>query len=199
MIYLGHWHRWLGLALAAPLVVWIVTGAVFLARPGYEAAYADLSIQRYPLRKQSGPRPRSNWQEIRRVRTVLGPHLLVRTADGWRQLDPDTLGPRDAPDARDLRRLVADAIAGEPRYGRIESVAGTRVHSSTGVIIDVDWTTLSLDQRGRDTRWIAWAYDVHSIEWTGIRTLDQALGGLVLLLLATTTRVGLWLALRPRR
>ena len=192
-------HRWIGLVLTVPLLIWILTGAVFLARPGYEAAYADIAVQRYPLPATPGPKPKPQWREIRRVRTVLGPHLLVRTGGGWRQLDPDSLAPRPQPGARAVRRLVADALDDRPRYGRIDSVAGTTVRTATGVNIELDWTTLTLDQRGRDTRWISWAYDVHSIEWTGIPALDKALGGLLLVLLTSSTAIGVWLVVRPSR
>lgn len=196
---LASWHRRVGLILTLPLLIWIVTGAVFLARPGYEAAYTDLAVKSYPLAERSGPQPRADWHEVRRVRTVLGSHLLVRDDDGWRQLDPDSLAVRERPDAAALRRLVADAIAGQPRYGRIETVSGSTARTSTGVRIELDWPTLSLDQRGRDTRWISWAYDVHSVEWTGIRALDTALGVLVLVLLTTSTVIGIFLAVRPSR
>lgn len=192
-----HWHRWLGLALLAPLVVWIATGAVFLLRPGYEAAYADLSVQRYPLGR-GGPAARDGWHEVRRVRTVLGPHLLVRGGDGdWRQLEPGTLESRPLPNGDAVRRLVADAIAGRARYGAIERVDGATVHTTTGVTIEVDWPRLTLDQRGRDTRWISWAYDVHALEWTGIGWLDKALGTLGLALLTLAAGLGAWLFFRP--
>lgn len=194
-----HWHRWFGLALTAPLLIWIVTGAVFLARPGYEAAYSDLAVKSYPLSERSGPTPRADWHEVRRLRTVLGPHLLVRTDDGWRQRDPESFSARERPTEREVRALISDAIGGHERYGRIEAVSGDRIDTSTGVRIELDWPTLSLDQRGRDTRWISWSYDVHSVEWTGIAALDKLLGALVLLLLATSSGIGVWLALRPSR
>jgi hypothetical protein len=193
-----HWHRWAGLVLLAPLAVWIATGAVFLVRPGYEVAYAELAVKRYalgdaPARESAGP-----WHEVRRLRTILGPHLLVRDGAGtWRQLDPATGAPRPRPDPGALRRLVADAIGEAPRYGRIARVEGNMVHTTTGVRITLDWPRLALEQRGRDTRWIAWAYDVHSMEWTGVAWLDKALGGVALLALAAVSGLGAWLFARP--
>jgi len=197
---LRHWHRWLGLALLAPLFVWIATGVVFLVRPGYAAAYADLHVAERPLAQAAGPAPRPGWLEIRRLRTVLGRHLLVRTQhDGWQQFDPDTLARRPAPGPATIRRLVAAAIDGRKRYGHIVDVDGSTVTTSTGVRIDVDWSRLRLDQRGRDTRWIDWAYDMHRLQWTGIGGIDRTLGGVVLLLLAASAGIGARLVLRPRR
>lgn len=195
-----RWHRWLGIALLAPLAVWIATGAVFLVRPGYESAYADLEVRHYPLAAGAQAEPRAEWHGIRRLRTILGPHLLVRDDQGeWRQLDPETLQPRPRPGEASIRRLVADAIGARERYGDIEAVSADRIRTTTGVAVELDWDRLALDQRGRDTRWISWAYDIHRMQWTGIGPLDLALGALALLLLTASATIGARLLIRPGR
>jgi len=199
-------HRVLGLILLLPICGWAVTGFVFFIKPGYKAAYSPLRVREYPLEGAAILQARPGWLEVRALRTVLGDHLLVRTEDGWAQLDPGTLRPRELPDDDELHRLVQDAI--EPdraRYGEIASIfrheGGARsasVTTTTGVRIDLDWTTLALNQSGRDTRRIDALYRIHYLQWTGVPLLDRALGVVGLASLVGLAALGLRLALPSR-
>ena len=77
-------HRLLGLLLLLPLLAWCVTGVLFHVKPGWSEAYAGLSLDLQPLQDLPPVTPDPEWREVRRLRTVLGDHLLVRTDAGWR-------------------------------------------------------------------------------------------------------------------
>lgn len=184
------YHRIVGIIMLTPLITWALTGLVFLIQPGYGAAYEMLSPRTYPLTEARTLPAAQGWSEFRYLRTILGEHLLVRTADGWQHLDPLSLAPSPTPQESELLSLVTDAIAHNPdRYGEVSSYDGSAVQTSTGVSITLDWNTLSLRQTGNDTRWIDQLYQIHYLQWTGIRVLDKVLGvaGLFLLVLMTLT------------
>jgi len=197
-------HRILGLVLLLPICGWALTGFVFFVKPGYGAAYGGLRVREYPLLGTPVPQPRPDWLELKLVRTVLGDHLLVRDKNGRTHLDPATLLPRALPDENSIRRLIGEAIEPERgRYGEIARVTleagespAASVETTTGVKIDLDWSTLSLQQSGRDTRRIDALYRVHYLQWTGIRVVDRVLGVVGLTALLTLAFFGLRLALR---
>ena len=197
-------HRILGLLLLLPIVSWTITGFVFFIKPGYAAAYGELKPREYPLEALPPLEPRSGWLEARIVRTILGTSLLVRSTDGWSHLDPGTLQPRPLPDADSLRRLVVDATASDPaRYGEIASItrlAGEPPSATTettrGVHIDLDWSSLSMSQSGRDTRLIDGLYRAHYLQWTGVRSVDRVLGAFGLVCLFALAILGFRLAFR---
>lgn len=145
---------------------------------------------------RAGPKPdwkpdwKPRWKEVRWLRSVLGPHLLVRRDDGWVQLDPQTFTERPWPPDEDLRLLVTDAMSQNPeRYGKLATFDGRHMTTDTGVQITFDWDTLSYTQQGRDTRGIDRVYRIHYLEWTGIAAVDKVLGvgGLLLLMYMTVT------------
>ena len=199
-------HRILGLILLLPICGWALTGFVFFMKPGYGAAYGGLHVHEYPFEGLSVPQPRPDWLEIRIVRTFLGDHLLVRVESGPMQLDPTTSRPRELPDDAAIRQLIEDAIAPErARYGDIASVTrhtgdspSASIETTTGVKIDLDWTTLALQQSGRDTRRIDTLYRIHYLQWTGIRSVDRVLGVVGLALLIALAILGVRLALSRR-
>lgn len=207
------------MALLLPFMAWSATGLFFLLRPAYEQAYEQLAVKQYPLHRpfpampasaesavassaertadvapdsRTGPKPdwKPDWKEVRWLRSVLGPHLLVRRDDGWVQLDPQTFTERPWPSDEDLRLLVTDAMSQNPgRYGKLASFDGRHMTTDTGVEITFDWDTLSYTQQGRDTRGIDRVYRIHYLEWTGIVAVDKVLGvgGLLLLMYMTVT------------
>jgi hypothetical protein len=183
-------HKIIGFVLLAPVLVWAVTGVFFLVRPAYEDAYGALTVKTYPLSSQLELPIADQWLEFRYLETVLGSHLLVRTANGWEHLDGSTGEEYPVPDSNELQSLVADAIAQTPsRYGELAKVDGNTFLTTTGVAITLSWATLSLTQTGNDTRWINKIYDIHYLRWTGIGWLDEIVGvlGLVLLILMAIT------------
>lgn len=190
-------HRALGITMLLPLLAWAVTGAIFFIKPGYGGAFESLAVRTYPLTAPVSLPSSSDWREVRYLKTVLGDHLIVRGASGWRQLDPVTLQERPAPSDGDLRALVADAFTANPeRYGHIASIDGTTITTDTGVRATFDWNRLSLSQRGRDTDRIDAIYRVHYLQWTGIASLDKVLGGLGLVLIVALSAFGVRLLFR---
>ncbi|MDP1932932.1 MAG: PepSY domain-containing protein [Gammaproteobacteria bacterium] len=191
------YHRIVGIIMLTPLITWALTGMFFLVQPGYGAAYEMLSPRTYPLTEVRTLPAAQEWTEFRYLRTILGEHLLVRGEQGWRHLDPGTLEEFPAPQEQAVRSLVIDAIARNPqRYGEVETFVDGEVRTSTGVNITLDWNTLSLRQMGNDTRWIDQLYQIHYLQWTGIRVLDKVLGVVGLFLLVLMTITGFRLAFR---
>jgi PepSY-associated TM region len=190
-------HRILGLTLLIPLLAWAVTGFVFFLKPGYAGAYEMLSPKTYPLNAAPAVTPDPQWLEYRYVRTVLGDHLLARTAQGWQHLDPATLQAKPKPNEDEINRLVADAIAVNPqRYGQVESVTPTEIKTDTGITIAFNWQRLSLQQKGADTDRIDRLYKIHYLQWTGISAIDKALGFIGLSCVLLLTLLGVRLAWR---
>jgi hypothetical protein len=188
-------HRLTGLVMILPFIGWAITGAVFFIKPGYGAAYDLLAVKTYPIDGTLSITPQPGWREVRYLKTILGPHLLVRTDKGWSHLSPSTLAPAGVPTDEDVRRLVGDAFAANPgRYGHITSIADGTIRTDTGVEIVLDWTRLSLQQRGTDTDRIDRLYKIHYLQWTGQQSIDKMLGLVGLTLLVLLTSLGARLA-----
>lgn len=182
-------HRLLGVVLLLPFFGWALTGLVFFLKPGYAAAYEVLTPKTYPLTEAVSVQPEASWREVRYVRTILGDHLLVRSTEGALHLDPKTKQPRSRPNETELKLLLRDAFSVNPtRYGEVTSINGDSISTSTGIRVMLDWSSLSLQQRGPDTDRIDWLYRVHYLQWTGFKNIDKVLGltGLGLVLILTT-------------
>lgn len=192
-------HRWLGIILVLPLLAWALTGAVFILKPGYEGAYDRPQLKTYPLPIALTISPQADWLEARALRTVLGEHLLVKTADGWQHLDMQGQ-PNPVPNRAALIRLVQDAVESNPqRYGEVGDVNFATapvlaLTTSTGITLTLDWNSFQLSQRGADTGVINLLYKIHYLQWFGVKTLNivWALVTLTLLLLATWLGVQLF-------
>ena len=181
--------------LVLPMVGWAVTGFVFFVKPGYGGAYESLAVKTYPLEAGQSVKTAPEWLEYRGLKTILGHHLLVRTAVEWHHLNPGTLQPAAAPSDDEVRRLVTDAFSANPqRYGNITGVADGVVTTDTGVEVTLDWNRISLQQRGRDTDRIDRLYKIHYLQWTGIEGIDRILGFVGLALLLALTAFGIRLA-----
>ena len=174
---LSRRHRWTGILLLLPLIAWAASGLVFLIQPGYEQAYEQLSVRQYAVNDELSVLPQQSWREIRYFQTILGKHLLVREPDGWQHLHAETGETWPLPDATDMAALLEDAFSSNPeRYGNVISVNGNRISTHTGVELSLHWPTLSISQRGRDSRWIDRIYSIHYLQWTGVAVLDKLLG-----------------------
>lgn len=193
-------HKTLGLIMLLPFIAWAVTGVFFFVKPGYQAAYASLSVKTYAL----GPMPqlsaKQDWSEVRWIRSVLGPHLLVKHEEKWQQRDPQTLQIDAQPSEQQTRRLVNDAIAqDQPRYGHIQSIDGQQVITDTGIKISLNWSQMRLQQSGQDTDFINQMYKIHYLQWTGIKALDKVLGVLGLGLVFILAMLGLTMTFRRKK
>jgi uncharacterized iron-regulated membrane protein len=190
-------HRVIGIILLIPLVSWAITGLVFFIKPGYTGAYEVLTPKFYPINNQLLISENPNWLEVRYLRTILGDHLLVRTESGWMNLNPNDKRPRSAATDDETRRLVQDAFSMNPkRYGQIVSVNGNTVTTDTGVVVTIDWNRMSLQQSGKDTKWIDSLYRIHYLQWTGVRSIDRVVGLTGITLVLILTGLGASLAFR---
>jgi uncharacterized iron-regulated membrane protein len=190
-------HRIIGIILLIPFVGWAITGLVFFIKPGYTGAYEVLTPKFYPINNQVLISENPNWLEVRYLRTILGDHLLVRTDFGWLNLNPNDKRPRSAATDDETRRLVQDAFSINPkRYGQIASVNGNTVTTDTGVVVTIDWNRMSLQQTGKDTKWIDSLYRIHYLQWTGVRSIDRVVGLTGITLVLILTGLGASLAFR---
>jgi hypothetical protein len=190
-------HRILGIVLLLPFFGWALTGLVFFIKPGYEHAYEILTPKTYPINTQLPISPEPGWQEVRYLRTILGDHLLVRTREGWTNLNPENNQVRNPPTDEEIRRLLKDAFSLNPgRYGDVTSVNGNTITTNTGVEVTLDWNRMSLQQRGKDTARIDLLYRIHYLQWTGMKNVDRVVGFVGIVLVLTLTTLGAWLALK---
>lgn len=174
-----------------PLAGWAITGAIFFLKPGYAGAYDAPQIKTYPLESNVAFQPVGAWLEVRYLKTILGEHLLVRSAEGWSHLDPLSLKQKPAPTEDEIRALVADALSvNTARYGHILSVQEKTIVTDTGVRLALDWSRLSITQRGKDTDWIDFFYKIHYLQWTGVAVADKLLGAVGILLLLALSALG---------
>jgi PepSY-associated transmembrane protein len=194
-----RWHRLIGIVMLLPLIIWAVTGLVFFIKPGYKQAFEILQPKMYALEEKIALTPEPDWLEVRCFRTVLGYHLIVRTANGWSHLDPDDLSRKPLPTEDAVRRLAEDAFSSNPqRYGAVTGVEGNEIRTDTGVHVSIDWNRLAFEQRGRDTDTINRLYKLHYLQWTGLERIDQTLGILGISLLLALAILGLRLFFASR-
>jgi PepSY-associated TM region len=190
-------HRIIGVVMLLPFLGWAATGFIFFIKPGYGAAYEAIAVKSYPLERSVSLAPAADWREVRVLRTTLGTHVIARTDAGWLHVNGATLEPAPSPTPEQIRRLIEDAMTLNPsRYGRVSRVEGNTVHTDTGARVSLDWTRLTLQQRGRDTDLIDAIYRVHYLQWTGASAIDKLLGFAGLTLLIALSALGARLAMR---
>lgn len=192
-------HRIVGLVMLLPLFGWAITGFIFFVKPGYQGAYELLQLKTYPL--DGGNlvlKADPSWLEFRCFKTILGNHLIVRTAQGWQHLDPATLAVKAKPTDEEIKTLLLDAFSANPeRYGQVSAIEGGTATTTTDVRVALNWNRLSLQQTGRDTDRIDWLYKIHYLQWTGVKWLDKILGMVGLALIVTLSFLGLMLQRKP--
>ncbi|ARD44488.1 hypothetical protein A3Q33_09315 [Colwellia sp. PAMC 21821] len=181
------------------MVGWTLTGLVFFIKPGYQGAYEQLSVKKYPLGQSLTITPQENWQEIKLVQTVLGQHLLVKANNKSEHLDPVSMLVKPEPTTLEFTTLLNDAFASNKvRYGEIVSTNGLSAHTSTGVDVALNWKSLRLSQTGQDTQLINLLYQIHYLQWTPFKALNQVLGIVGLVLLISLTFLGVRIYIKPR-
>lgn len=192
-------HKLIGLTLVLPMVGWTLTGLVFFIKPGYQGAYEQLSVKKYPLGQSLTITPEENWQEIKLVQTVLGQHLLVKANNKSEHLDPVSMLVKPEPTTLEFTTLLNDAFASNKvRYGEIVSTNGLSAHTNTGVDVTLNWKSLRLSQTGQDTQLINLLYQIHYLQWTPFKALNQVLGIVGLVLLISLTFLGVRIYIKPR-
>lgn len=192
-------HKLIGLILVLPMLGWTFTGLVFFIKPGYQGAYEQLSVKTYPLSQPITIIPQDNWQEVRVVKTVLGEHLIVKANNKSQHLDPTTLLAMPEPTTLQLETLINDAFTdNQARYGDIISTDGLTAKTNTGVEVVLNWSSLRLSQQGQDTQLINLLYQVHYLQWTPFKELNQVVGIFGLILLISLTVLGVRIYLKQR-
>lgn len=195
-MYIKRLHKILGLVMLVPLLLWAITGFIFLTKPGYGDAYKQLQPKLYPINQTININA-SAWTEVKIYRTVLGEHLLVNDQGEWRHLRHTDLHEQAFPSEQKISLLINDAISkNKDRYGNIHRIEGQKIYTDTGVVITLDWPTLSLKQEGKDTRLINMLYKIHYLQWLDSPSLNQLLGFTGLALLILLSAMGLTLLLK---
>jgi hypothetical protein len=185
-------HRIIGLLLVLPVIGWTATGIIFFIKPGYQAPYDQLSVKTYPLEKSFVIPESKEWKEVRLLKTILGYHLLVKTAKGFHHLDPISFQEKAIPTDLELTALFNDSFSnGLERYGHVFSRNNFKVITSKGIEVSLNWDQLTLRQKGDDTELINTLYKIHYLQWTPYKGINQYLGIIGLILLMFLTIFGL--------
>lgn len=170
-------HKVVGLIMIVPLTAWLLTGLVFLTKPGYSAAYEQLAVKTYPIESRLKPALRSGWNEFRLLRTMLGHHFMARKEGQWFHFDPVTFSELGEPPVGQVRALLEEAIsANVQRYGRITHEVDGVFYTSENIELRFNWPSLSISQNGADTRLIDALYKVHYLQWVGHKEGNLLLG-----------------------
>jgi hypothetical protein len=189
-------HKIVGLVLILPMCAWIITGIIFLLKPGYTGAYDKLTVKTYPLEARLVIKPEQEWSEVRLIRTIIGQHLLVKSNGKIIHLDPVSLQPKEIPTDSEYKLLMEDTfLKNKLRYGNVIFIDGINAKTSTGIEIKLDWLNLKLSQKGNDTKFISTLYKIHYLQWSPFKNMNLILGilGLILLLILTIFGVRLYI------
>ncbi len=185
--------------MAIPILLWVITGFIFLTKPGYQEAYEQLSPRLYPIEQSITIPVSGKWSEVRLIRTTLGHHLLVSANGGQKNLHPLSFAEAPLPSKDDLFTLINDATSyNTERYGKAVSVTDNQITTNTGVVISINWQAMTLHQQGSDTKFINTLYKIHYLQWLGETTANKVLGILGLLLLLWLIILGLYNYARAR-
>jgi uncharacterized iron-regulated membrane protein len=83
---LRRWHIWLGWIVGLPILLWVVSGLVMVARPIEEVRGSDLLREPQPVRLQSAPVAPSiegvPFSSLRLEQRVAGPRWIAALPDG---------------------------------------------------------------------------------------------------------------------
>ena len=196
---LRNWHKWLGWVLAAQLLLWAGTGAIFIFKPGYGPAYERLEVSFLPVSQHDIQRvaviAKPEWQGVRILKSAAGEHLLVNTPEGPKHLDFSGV-PR-SPSVGAVKSLFSESIAANVgRYGQLNHLTGLTAVTSTGVNLTLDWQQLTLRQQGRDSRLINWLYKLHYLQFTENTLINKTMASLALSILVVLSLLGLVLGAR---
>lgn len=215
---LRSFHKWMGLILLLPFLVWTVTGLLFALKPGWGPAYEYLSPwstpPKQPVRAMSlasfaATSAAEDAISIELQHSALGPLFKLENAPGSEggTLFDATSGKRlDPLSIENAETLVLAGVAksmDSSRYGSLKSheAKGTDIEFvfSGGPHVTINLHTASLRQSGPDTERINWLYKLHYMQWTGNARLDRIVGFAFLVFVWLLAGAGVVLTWRVRR
>jgi hypothetical protein len=216
---LRRWHIWLGWIVALPLLAWVASGLIMVAKPIEEVRGSDLLAERpglpsglVPVPPAIGPRPVAS---LKLEQRQAGPRWIVTYADGEARLADAANGRLLPPlNPADAAREVASLYTGKAKIAAVDRTSrdappidlrrpvdswrvtmsdGTRfyVHQATGEIL------------ARRTRWwrfydLMWALHIMDLG-TREDTHNPFVIGFGILALLTTLMAIVMLPLTIRR
>ena len=121
---LRRWHVWLGWIVGIPVLLWVVSGLVMIARPIEEVRGNHLLRDPAPLRLTAPPvPPRIAGVAVKQLQLeprAAGPRWVVTLADGSTRLaDPATGALLPALSAADAVREVANLYQGKAKVANV--------------------------------------------------------------------------------
>ena len=121
---LRRWHVWLGWIVGIPVLLWVVSGLVMIARPIEEVRGNHLMRDPAPLRLSAPPiPPRIAGVAVKQLQLeprAAGPRWVVTLADGSTRLaDPASGALLPALSAADAVREVADLYRGQAKVANV--------------------------------------------------------------------------------
>jgi uncharacterized iron-regulated membrane protein len=124
---LRRWHIWLGWVVAIPILLWVISGLVMVARPIEEVRGADLLKEPPPIRLVGPPIPPLiagvSLSSLSLEQRAAGPRWVVKLPDGHTRLASPNTGLLLPPlSAADARREVEARYLGD---ASVKSVART--------------------------------------------------------------------------
>jgi uncharacterized iron-regulated membrane protein len=220
-------HRLIGITMALPLFLWIVTGILFNVKYRYAEAYETLSLKTASTKAAWSGALVSPGELVSsgkidgagRISLFMHPSKIPAYA-GVRGNTPVAINAvtgeyiSEAVDD-ELKHWADDAVGqsqNAARYGAIvKHSVGKRLSSLTGVedpaevfeysegkTITVDRLTGEMSQTGTLNDWIDWTYRIHYLQWTPWHVVNIALVLIAVPLTLGLALSGLWLAFGPR-
>ncbi len=122
-----RWHIWLAWAAALPILLWVISGLIMVARPIEEVRGEGLLHDPAPIRLDGPPVPPLvagvQLTSLTMERRAAGPRWVIKLPDGTTRLADPTNGLLLPPlSANDARREVEARYAGD---SKVQSVART--------------------------------------------------------------------------
>jgi uncharacterized iron-regulated membrane protein len=220
-------HRLIGITMALPLFLWIVTGILFNVKYRYAEAYESLALKL--------PATTSTWSgalvspgelvssgkidAAGRISLFMHPSKTPAYA-GVRGSTPVVVNATNGEyisEAMDdeLKHWADDAVGqsqNAARYGAIvKRTSGKRLSTLTGLedpagifeysegkTVTVDRLTGEISQTGTNHDWIDWTYRIHYLQWTPWHWVNIVLVLIAVPLTLGLALSGLWLAFGPR-
>lgn len=223
MSLLRRLHRYAGVALTLPLLLWMGTGLLFHLKHRYAEAYEDLQQPQAPsglaTRSPAEVAAAHGLAEVALAVRPDGRPIYLGTASPGAPLvsvDGQTLERLEAAPPEQARRWVEEAVRRSPhrhRYGALVGEPEATTHASRhfgapcpasafryagGKRVTVNLVTGELTQTGELNDVIDLTYRLHYLRWTGQRGLDLLLLGVAGLSMPLMALTGL-LQLRRRR